>query len=320
MQTVVSALVLWSVLIPGRQWVPPSAPLNVTVQAPQKGGQVTLMLADFTGSTIGPTGPAEMKDGQTVDLKGLFPPISRPGSYLLFAVQPVKGQMPLPIDFIGTPLVIEVRQDPRVGAPSGPMVTRIRPLQYVEAQTSAGPMTIAFYYDAAPVTIDNFLRLAGQGFYDGLAFHTILPGFSIQTGDPKDDGTGGPGYTVEAEFNNRKHEAGVIAMSRMRDPLEDAAAGIAPRPEFAHSAGSQFFICLDYKHTQQYDHAYTAFAKVVTGMETVKAIAATPLADARAGRPEKAPVVQKLTVKTVDPQHNPYKGIVNFGSRKGAEK
>jgi cyclophilin family peptidyl-prolyl cis-trans isomerase len=312
-------MVLWSVLVPARQWVPPAMPLNVTLHSPQKGEPLSLLLADFTGSTFPPTGPTELKDGQTVDLKPLFPPVSRPGSYLLFAVKPVPGQQPLPIDFVGTPLVIDVREDKRVGAPSGAMVTYIRPMQYVEAETSAGPLTIAMYYDAAPVTVDNFLRLAGQGFYDGLTFHTVVPGFTIQTGDPKNDGTGGPGYTIEAEFNNRKHEAGVLSMSRMRDPLEDPATAIAPRPEFANSAGSQFFICLDYKHTQQYDHNYTAFAKVTDGMETVNKIAATPLADPRQGRPAHPPVITKMTVKTVDPRHNPYKTVVNFGSRKKAE-
>ena len=67
--------------------------------------------------------------------------------------------------------------------------------------------------------MDNFLKLASEGFYDGLGFHTVLPGFTIQTGDPKADGTGGPGYSIDAEFGTRKHTAGVLSMSRMRDPL-----------------------------------------------------------------------------------------------------
>src|SRR5947208_3181290 len=134
-----------------------------------------------------------------------------------------------PGNFIGTPVIINVRQDPRVGAPSGAMITRLEPLQYAEVTTDVGGMTVAFYYDSAPVTIDNFLRLASEGFYDGLKFHTVIPGFSIQTGDPKNDGTGGPGYTIDAEFNTRKHEFGVLSMSRMRDPLEDANNGVGPR-------------------------------------------------------------------------------------------
>jgi peptidyl-prolyl cis-trans isomerase B (cyclophilin B) len=95
--------------------------------------------------------------------------------------------------------------------------------------TDQGDMTIAFYYDAAPVTVGNFLKLASEGFYDGLAFHTIVPGWTIQSGDPKGDGTGGPGYTLDAEFSTRRHDAGVLSMSRMRDPLEDPTTGVAPR-------------------------------------------------------------------------------------------
>jgi cyclophilin family peptidyl-prolyl cis-trans isomerase len=198
------------------------------------------------------------------------------------------------------------------------MVYRLQPLQYAEMSTDLGDMTIAFYYDAAPVTVDNFLQLASQGFYDGLPFHTILPGFTIQSGDPKGDGTGGPGYNIDAEFGTRKADAGVLAMSRMRDPLEDPGTGVGPRPEFANSAGSQFFICLDYHNTQQYDRLYTTFGQVAgpAGMETVKKIAAVPLADPKQGRPQVAPLIKKVTVHNVDPEHNPYKGVVNFGEKR----
>jgi cyclophilin family peptidyl-prolyl cis-trans isomerase len=291
-------------------------PVNVTLQVPAEVGPVRLILSDFTGSTIAPTRDATFKNTETVELKPLFPPVSRPGSYLLFAVPASKGPLATPSEFIGTPIFIDVRVDHRVGAPSGPMITRIDPLRYADIDTSAGPMTAAFYYDSAPITIENFLRLGEGGFYDGLTFHTIVPGFTIQTGDPKGDGTGGPGYTVDAEFNNRKHEPGVMSMSRLRDPLEDPTTAIAPRAEFANSAGSQFFICLDYKHTQQYDRVYTAFGKIVSGMEAVNKIAATPLADANLGRPTNPPTITKITIHNVDPQHNPYLSIVNFGARR----
>jgi cyclophilin family peptidyl-prolyl cis-trans isomerase len=313
MQAIVPTILLWSVLIPSRQWVAPSQPLEVTIQTTTP---VTLLLADFTGSTIIPTAPTESKDGQKIELKALYPTLSKGGTYLLFAVPARKDQILSPASFIGTPLVIEVREDKRLGAPTGAMVTRIAPLQYGEMTTDAGSMTIAFFYDAAPTTLDNFFHLVHEGFYDGLTFHAVLPGFTIQAGDPKADGTGGPGYSVDAEFNTRKHEAGVLSMSRMRDPLEDPSTAVGPRQEFANSAGSQFFICLDYRNTQQYDRYYTAFAKVTGGMETVTAIANSPLADPKAGRPAKPVVIQKLVLKNVDPEHNPYKGIVNFGERR----
>ncbi len=313
MQSIVPVLMLWSVLFPARQWVSPTQSLDVTCKSPTP---VTLILSDFTGSTIAPTGPAELRDGQSVDVKTLYPTLAKAGTYLLFAVPSKPGEMVSPANFIGTPIVIGVRDDKRLGAPTGAMVTRVQPLQFVEMTTDAGTMTIALYYDAASVTVDNFLKLTDQGFYDGLIFHTILPGFTIQGGDPKGDGTGGPGYSIDAEFSTRTHEAGVLSMSRMRDPLEDPATGVGPRQEFANSAGSQFFICLDYKHTQQYDRYYTAFGKVVGAREAVNQIAAVPLADPKQGRPVKAPMIQKMTVKNVDPEHNPYKGIVNFGEKR----
>src|SRR5437870_79701 len=105
-------------------------------------------------------------------------------------------------------------------------------------KTSEGEMVVEFWPEVAPKTVENFKKLAKQGFYDGTAFHRIVRGFMIQGGDPntKDTskeqlyGTGDPGYKINAEFNDRKHERGVLSMARSRDP---------------NSAGSQFFICLD---------------------------------------------------------------------------
>jgi hypothetical protein len=87
-----------------------------------------------------------------------------------------------------------------------------------------------------------------------------------------------------------------------------------PRPEYANSAGSQFFVCLDYAHTKQLDKRYTVFGKVVDGMDAVRKIAATPLADAQAGRPVNAPAMQKVEVRAVTPGNNPYSGIIEIGA------
>jgi peptidyl-prolyl cis-trans isomerase B (cyclophilin B) len=105
--------------------------------------------------------------------------------------------------------------------------------------------------------VKNFLALAQTGFYDGLTFHRIIKGFMIQGGCPLGTGSGGPGYTIRAEFNNTPHEAGVVSMARTNDP---------------NSAGSQFFICLG-KHTHL-DRNYTAFGKVADpeSMQVVKTI------------------------------------------------
>jgi peptidylprolyl isomerase/peptidyl-prolyl cis-trans isomerase B (cyclophilin B) len=120
-----------------------------------------------------------------------------------------------------------------------------------------GEIRIELYPEDAPKTVENFATLARRGFYDGLAFHRVIPGFVAQGGDPQGDGTGGPGYTIKAEFNRRRHVRGTVAMARSQHP---------------DSAGSQFYICYDaHPHL---DGQYTVFGQVVSGMEHVDAIKA----------------------------------------------
>ncbi len=151
----------------------------------------------------------------------------------------------------------------------------------VHLQTSEGNLLIELWPQVAPGHAENFLKLARQGFYDNLTFHRILPGFVIQGGCPRGDGTGGPGYHIDAEFNDRPHEKGVLSMARSADP---------------DSAGSQFFICLGREHCQHLDGKYTAFGKVIEGLDVVDKLAATPLADPAAGRPVNAPTIKKASV------------------------
>ena len=114
---------------------------------------------------------------------------------------------------------------------------------------------IAFYPEDAPKTVENFVTLAKKGFYNGLNFHRVVPDFVVQGGCPKGDGTGGPGYTIKAEFNGKKHLRGTVAMARSQSP---------------DSAGSQFYIC--YGATPHLDGNYTVFGKVTSGMEHVDRI------------------------------------------------
>jgi peptidyl-prolyl cis-trans isomerase B (cyclophilin B) len=116
-------------------------------------------------------------------------------------------------------------------------------------------ITIEFFPEDAPKTVENFVTLAKKGFYDGLKFHRVVPDFVVQGGCPKGDGTGGPGYTVKAEFNKQKHVRGSVAMARSQHP---------------DSAGSQFYIT--YGPTPHLDNNYTVFGKVVSGMEAVDRI------------------------------------------------
>jgi len=124
-------------------------------------------------------------------------------------------------------------------------------------ETSAGSFTVELWDDVAPNHAANFLKLAESGFYNGLIFHRVIPGFMIQGGCPSGTGTGGPGWNVDAEFNDREHHEGVLSMARSADP---------------NSAGSQFFVCLGRDHCQHLDGQYTAFGKVIEGIEAVRAI------------------------------------------------
>jgi cyclophilin family peptidyl-prolyl cis-trans isomerase len=126
--------------------------------------------------------------------------------------------------------------------------------------TSKGNIVVSLDPSAAPQTVNNFVFLANQGFYDGLTFHRVEPGFVIQGGDPLGKGTGGPGYTVPAEIK-LTHVEGAIAMARLSDQVN-------PKRE---SSGSQFYITL--AATPFLDGQYTAFGKVTSGMDVVKKIA-----------------------------------------------
>ena len=290
-----TGVMLFSVLIPAKIWFPANQPINITQKSE---APVTFVLTDFTGKTIETKANTEIPPARQADLRAMYPAVNTAGAYVLFAVP--KGRS-LPA-FVGTPLVIESRGDNRPGAPPEPMVTRIEPLCYVTMSTDQGEMTMVFYYDVAPNTVASFLTLAAEGFYDGLTFHRIVPGFVVQGGDPRGTGTGGPGYQIGAEVNDRRHEQGVLSMARNGDPLERQSE--KPRPEFANSAGSQFFICL--ARTEYLDGRYTAFGKVIKGIQTVKALGALPVADPRTGRPQTPPVIKTVQVVPVTSDNNPY--------------
>ena len=126
-------------------------------------------------------------------------------------------------------------------------------------ETNRGTIKFKFYPREAPETARNFIKLAAKGFYNGLIFHRVVPGFVIQGGDPEGTGTGGPGYQIKAEFNSRLHVEGTVAMARASDP---------------DSAGSQFYFALT--ALPMLDNKYTVFGQVTEGMEVVKSIGSTP--------------------------------------------
>lgn len=149
---------------------------------------------------------------------------------------------------------------------------------------NGGEVTIELYPDIAPNTVNNFISLIEDGFYDGLIFHRVIPGFMIQGGDPDGNGTGGPGYGIKGEFanngfaNDLAHEKGVLSMARSQSP---------------DSAGSQFFIMTD--EATHLDGDYAAFGKVVDGIETVDEI--VKVDKGAQDKPKEDQVIQSMTVE-----------------------
>ncbi len=298
MNALMSTLFMFSVLFPSKLWYAPDQAVTVTVKAD---APVKLVLVDFLGRVVDKKLEVEAGEKQ-IDVRQLYPDTGS-GTYVLYAV-PKDKELPA---FVGTPLVIEIRNDKRVGAPVGPVVVKVEPLRYAVMETDAGSMTMAFYYDVAPNTVTNWLSLAEEGYFDGQVFHRIVPSFVLQAGDPlgkngERAGTGGPGYMIDAEFNDRPHIKGVLSMARQGDPLE--RQGMMPRSEAANSASSQFFICLDYSRTKALDGKYTVFGRVIDGMNVIDKLAATPVGDR--DRPNNPPEIKKVTIKTVTPGNNPY--------------
>ena len=161
-------------------------------------------------------------------------------------------------------------------------------------KTSEGEMVVQFWTDAAPNTIENFKKLAREGFYDGTIFHRIVKGFMIQGGDPnsKDPakenryGEGGPGYKIKAEFNDHSHDRDVISMARSSDP---------------DSAGSQFFICL--APVPRLDHQYTTFGKLIKGADVLEKIGDTSVTRNSSGensKPTKRVVIESIKIAPAD--------------------
>ncbi len=166
-----------------------------------------------------------------------------------------------------------------------PPMSTPAPAENAIIKTSYGEMTVSFWPDVAPKTVENFKKLAREGFYDGTAFHRIIKGFMIQGGCPNtkpggkgQPGTGGPGYQIKAEFNNRSHTKGVLSMARSADP---------------DSAGSQFFIC--HGNASFLNNKYTAFGKVISGEDVLEKIANIPCVG-----PEGSTPTQRIEVTSVE--------------------
>lgn len=147
--------------------------------------------------------------------------------------------------------------------------------------TSHGSMLLEFYPKKAPNTVRNFLKLSAKGFYDGTPFHRIIKNFMAQGGDPTGTGSGDPGYTIKAEFNDLPHIKGTISMARSEDP---------------DSAGCQFFL-VHGEHASNLDRNYTAFGKTIEGLETLDRIASVPVGMSDGG--EESKPLESVVLKKV---------------------
>jgi len=163
----------------------------------------------------------------------------------------------------------------------------------VVIETKFGNIELILFPEVAPGHVENFLKLAKSGFYDGTIFHRVIPGFMIQGGDPNskgtnrsNHGTGGPGYSIDAEFNDKPHVRGTLSMARSRNP---------------DSAGSQFFIVV--KKSSFLDNNYTVFGEVVSGMDVADKIVSQEK-DARDNPIERI----EMTILVIEPEQEEAKG------------
>ncbi len=131
-------------------------------------------------------------------------------------------------------------------------------MKIAEIHTSRGTMKVKFFQEDAPGTVANFVKLSESGFYDGLIFHRVIPGFVIQGGCPDGTGAGGPGYTIKCELNgnNQYHDRGVLSMAHRG----------------RNTGGSQFFICHNRQNTKHLDRQHTCFGKVDEGLDVIDQI------------------------------------------------
>ena len=246
-------------------------------------------LYTFDGTKLEPTAiKIEWSEDGGLPLSAVFPQIKEAGTYLLVW----KDATPLVIQTLRNPIPWSMVMDaPGRGEAiqkqlkaQPPVVTHMSLLEHALITTDKGPIKVKFAYDMAPRTVDNFITLAREKFYDGTAFHRIIKGFMIQGGCPNSKsgargmpGTGGPGHTIKAEFNTKPHVRGVISMARSAHP---------------DSAGCQFFIC--HGDARFLDRQYTAFGELVEGDDVLELIASTP-----ASGPERSTPVGRVEIESI---------------------
>lgn len=297
-------------------WCRPEGPLSVTVSGKAATGPLSLAVIDRDGRTLADLSviPGEM------NLLALVPSLRDIDRTVW--VQLMQGETPVGAPLWITPMrappavrtVTSIRSanqqpytrivgwgdraldpaDPETAQampawrPPDAVVTggfRVTPARDALMHTSLGDMRVMLAPDAAPATVENFLRLAEAGYYDGTTFHRVVPldregrPFVVQGGDPTGTGDGGPGWNLGLEPSDLRHDRGVLGMARGDDP---------------DSAGSQFYVSLSREGTARLDGQYSTFGCLTEGWPTLDAIAATPIGDAATGRPKNPPVLDRV--------------------------
>ena len=289
MVAIVSMAVI--LLHPARMYFQPDKPVPVTLDTRSIGALVKgrplrlLMLTPGGGQEAG----VEVDPGTTdLDLAALFARKKPSGTDAglwdgrTHYIQLMAGDTP-----VGSALVVIPLKDPKLPARPEPDSLRILVERRVVLHTDLGDITVKLNHETAPTTVMNFEHLVSGGFYTGVIFHRIVPGFVIQGGDPTGTGSGGPGYLIDLEASQKRHQRGTLSMARRASP---------------DSGGSQFFICLTRERCATLDTKYAAFGDVSSGMDVVNRIAAVELVDERSGRPVNPPVIQSAELVPAPPR------------------
>ncbi|MFM7808499.1 MAG: peptidylprolyl isomerase [Planctomycetota bacterium] len=313
-----------SMLVPLRALCRPNAPIELDVRAPVEHGPLVIHVMDRAGTTMDQLAVT----AGVVDLSPLMKELERadrarwlqlresgqPGGapcwfVPLRAAPPVRTvrsirastQQPY-LRVVGwgdrayDPTDAETAAVMPTWTAPDPIVTsgfRLEPAVDVILHTDAGPLRVALVPDAAPATVENFLRLAREGFFDGTIFHRVVPldregrPFVIQGGDPTGTGDGGPGWNLALEPSDLPHDRGVLGMARGDDP---------------HSAGSQFYVSLSREGTARLDGQYCTFAVLMDGWDTLDAIAAGTIGDATTGRPAVPVRIERVEIVPAPPR------------------
>ncbi len=303
-------------LRPVRTIARPGGPVELAVTAPERSGALTVLVLDRTGTPLDTLSvtpgvmdalalcPALAQTQQTLWLQlaedgtpvgtpvWVTPLRSPPPARTVRSVRASNQQPYLRVVGWGDRAFDPADPETAAAMPTwsapDPVVTagfRLESATDAVLETGEGPIRVALAPDAAPATVDNFLRLARAGFYDGTLFHRVVPAdregrpFVVQGGDPTGTGDGGPGWNLALEPSDLPHDRGVLGMARGDDP---------------HSAGSQFYIGLSREGTARLDRQYCTFGVMLDGFDALDRIARSEIGDQATGRPTHPPVLQRV--------------------------